>query len=130
MMFPVYKSLTFWSNPSIPLFMKIEMYIRLTSMGAQATGSHYSDPELMSNLKLRDLKSGIYSIGTTMYYLLYGQILGGTDNKEKLIATISNIDDSGKKMMSRGTALDINKRYSSCDELIKTINVTMGGGLV
>ncbi len=104
----------------ISAFLETENHTKLTKTGESIAGGPYTDPMLLENPKLRDIRSDIYSVGAIWYYLLVGTSPAGADIQRKLT-------DSGKvtKLQSdiilRCLESNLENRYQSCEELMNYI---------
>lgn len=105
----------------ISAFMDTEGYSKLTRTGEHIAGGNYIDPLLQENPSLRDARSDVYSVGAIMYYLLCGHPPVGGDVKRILRESNTALTDKQTEAILKSLSLDINERYSSCDEMKKEI---------
>ena len=103
----------------ISAFLEYDKYTQLTKTGESIIGGAYSDPILLTNPKLRDIRNDIYSVGAIWYYLLVGVAPVGGDVKEKLLRT--GITAAQAEIVLKCISSDINERYSSCEELLSVL---------
>lgn len=101
----------------ISAFMETEGYTKLTKTGERVAGGSYIDPLLQENPSLRDVRSDIYSVGAIMYYLLCGRPPIGGDVERYLRDSNSKLTNEQIAGILKSLSLDINYRYSSCDEM-------------
>lgn len=66
------------------IYLENELTSRLTRTGHNIAGGHYSAPELISNPKLIDPRTDIYSLGAVWYKLVTGQVPAGSRIRESL----------------------------------------------
>ena len=101
----------------ISAYLDIDGYTRLTKTGETIAGGAYTDPQLIENPKLRDVRSDIYSVGAIWYYLLVGSAPLGGDLKRNLLesAKASELETNVilKCMSSR-----LEDRYKNCTEIL------------
>lgn len=98
-------------------------YTRLTKTGEAIAGGAYTDPRLIDNPKLRDVRSDIYSVGAIWYYLLVGSAPMGGDLKKNLLESGNATElEAGIIMKCMSSKLD--DRYKSCSELLTILNPT------
>lgn len=101
----------------ISAFMETEGYTKLTRTGEHIAGGQYIDPALDGKPELRDVRSDIYSTGAILYFLLCGRAPVGSDIKEFLHETNPNVPSELELVIMKCLASELDKRYSSCDEL-------------
>jgi|GEM_PF-707463 len=101
------------------IFVENEIMSRITATGESAVGGLYTAPELISDPRLIDKRSDIYSIGAIWYTCLTGQPPAGT-KIEKVLTDINGIDVEYIRILTK--CLDnIENRYESCTELLNDI---------
>lgn len=104
----------------ISAYLDVEGYTKLTKTGEAIAGGAYTDPQLIENPKLRDVRSDIYSVGAIWYYLLVGSAPLGGDLKRNLLesgkASELEIGIILKCMSSRPE-----DRYKSCAEILSIL---------
>ena len=105
----------------ISTFLENEGHTRLTKTGEQIAGGLYTDPNLMQNPKLRDVRSDIYSVGAIWYFLLTGKAPSGSDMRSVLLKS-QNITVLQADTIMKCLAQNISDRYLNCDELIQRLN--------
>lgn len=108
----------------ISAFMDTEGYTRLTKTGEQIAGGAFIDPILIEKPGLRDPRTDIYSVGAIMYFLLCGHP-PGADAEKYLRATNSKLNDSQISIVMKALSMDIEKRYSTCNDMLKAIEVLL-----
>lgn len=106
----------------VSAFMDTEGYTKLTRTGERVADGKYIDPLLQDNPSMRDARSDIYSAGAIMFYLLCGHPPAGGDVKQFLINSNDNLTNGQVDAVLKSLSLDINKRYSSCEEMKQAIN--------
>ena len=105
----------------ISAFMETEGYTKLTRTGEHIAGGNYIDPLLQENPGLRDARSDIYSVGAIMYYLLCGRPPIGGDMERILRESNTEITDYQVNAVLSSLSIDIEKRYSNCNEMKEAI---------
>lgn len=81
----------------------------------------FIDPLLQHNPKMRDVRSDIYSVGAIWYYLLCGRAPSGSDMREYLEKANSKLQTEEIDIIMKCLSSNIEKRYSSCDELLPIV---------
>lgn len=104
----------------ISAFMDIDKYTQLTKTGENIIGGPFSDPVLIKNPKLRDVRNDIYSIGAIWYFLLVGTAPIGGDVREKLI-NVKDITNLQAEIILQCLSSNIEDRFSSCDDLLSLL---------
>ncbi|WP_177238127.1 serine/threonine-protein kinase [Paenibacillus sp. 1_12] len=101
------------------IFLENELLSRLTRTGHNIAGGHYTAPELISNPKLIDPQTDIYSVGAVWYNLITGQAPAGSNIKQ-LLLSVDNISEDITHILLKCLA-DSNSRYKSIDELLEEL---------
>lgn len=104
----------------ISAFIDSENHTKLTKTGESVIGGPFSDPVLLTNPKLRDVRSDIYSVGAIWYYLLVGVAPAGGDVRQTLMQT-GNVTALQAEIVLKCIAGNIDDRFSSCEELLSMI---------
>lgn len=104
----------------ISAFIDYDQYSKLTKTGESVIGGPFSDPVLLTNPKLRDVRSDIYSVGAIWYYLLVGVAPAGGDVRQTLMQT-GNATALQTEIIMKCISGNIDDRFSSCDELLSMI---------
>jgi serine/threonine-protein kinase len=107
----------------ISAYIENEKHSKLTKTGESIAGGLYTDPVLVGNPKLRDIRSDIYSIGAIWYYLLAGRAPAGGDARKILLAS-NNATELQSAVILKCLANDPNVRYQSCDEILSVLQPT------
>ena len=100
------------------IFIENELHSRLTKTGSQTISGYYNAPELVSNPKLIDVRSDIYSIGAIWFTLLTGQPPAGSNFISELqtLGIDERIINIIKKCLH-----PLHERYTNCNELLTDI---------
>lgn len=104
----------------ISAFLEVENHTKLTKTGEQVTGGAYTDPKLIDNPKLRDIRSDIYSVGAIWYYLLAGRSPIGGDVQKVLIQS-GNVTELQCSIVLKCLSNDPDERFQTCDELLNIL---------
>lgn len=104
----------------ISTFLEVDGYTKLTKTGEAIAGGAYTDPQLMENPKLRDVRSDIYSVGAIWYYLLVGSAPLGGDLKKNLLAS-GNATELEAGIILKCMSSKLDDRYKSCDDLLEVL---------
>lgn len=107
----------------ISAFLEADGYTKLTKTGEAAAGGAYTDPQLMENPKLRDVRSDIYSVGAIWYYLLVGSAPLGGDLKKNLLES-GNVTELEAGIILKCMSSKLDDRYKTCSELLAILNPT------
>lgn len=102
------------------IFVENELHSRLTKTGDSTVSGYYTAPELLSNPKLIDKRSDIYSLGALWYTMITGHPPAGSSVSSKL-NTIEGISYEYKTCINN-CLKDISDRYPSCVELMSDLN--------
>lgn len=105
----------------VSAFLDTENHTQLTKTGEHIAGGAFIDPMLQENPRLRDVRSDIYSVGAIWYYLLCGRAPGGSDMREYLENSNSELTKSDIDIIMKCLSSNIDNRYSSCDELLPIV---------
>lgn len=104
----------------ISAFLETENHTKLTKTGEQVTGGAYTDPCLMENPKLRDIRSDLYSVGAIWYYLLVGRSPIGGDI-QKVLMQSGNVTVLQCSIVLKCLSSDPDERFQTCDELLSVL---------
>lgn len=108
--------------------------VSMTASGVGMGTPLYMPPEQARNAKHVDKRTDIYALGTTLYFLLTGQLPYSGENTIELIlakerskhksarSLNSEIPDRLDLMIDKMLAKDPNLRYADCDELIRDLS--------
>ena len=108
-------------------FLDTENHTQLTKTGEHITGGSFIDPILQQKPKIRDVRSDIYSVGAIWYFLLCGRAPSGSDMREYLEKSNSQITPTDIDIIMKCLSSSIENRYSSCEELLPIVkNAAMG----
>lgn len=105
----------------ISAFLEFDGHTKLTKTGEAVAGGAYTDPQLMINPKLRDVRSDIYSIGAIWYHLLVGSAPLGGDLKKNLLES-GNVTELQAGIILKCMSSKLEDRYKSCAELLTILN--------
>lgn len=98
---------------------------RLTKKGGTPVGGAFAAPELVSDPRLLDPRTDIYSLAACWYWLLTGNCPQGR-NWESQLTRLDGVSDSYSSVIFRGLE-EIDNRYSSMDELRDEIRALRSG---
>lgn len=101
----------------ISAFLENENHTKLTKTGERVAGGAYTDPALINNPKLRDIRSDLYSVGAIWYYLLVGRSPAGGDARRVLLAS-GNATELQSDIIFKCLTSDPIDRYQSCEEIL------------
>lgn len=104
----------------ISAYIENENHSKLTKTGERVAGGQYTDPILMTNPKLRDVRSDIYSVGAIWYFLLTGQAPLGGDIRRTLLAT-DNTTELQAEIILKCIASNPKDRFQSCEEILEIL---------
>ncbi|MFF2889242.1 serine/threonine-protein kinase [Paenibacillus sp. NPDC057967] len=97
------------------IYLENELTSRLTRSGHNIAGGHFTAPELISNPKLIDLRTDIYSLGAVWYHLITGNVPAGSKLKEAL-HSVEGMNEETAEIILRCLE-NIEGRYQSMQEL-------------
>ena len=100
----------------LSIFIENDLHSRFTKTGENTISGYYTAPELISNPKLIDKRSDIYSIGAIWYTLLTGQPPAGSSFWDNL-NQIEGISQEYIECIS-GCLKNINERTFNCNVLL------------
>lgn len=106
------------------IYREKQLCSRLTSVGNGVAGGLYTAPELLSNPKLVDKRSDIYSIGAIWYEVLVGRPPSGSQMKENLLE-VEGVNNDYAAMIFKCLS-DISLRYNDLEELTYDLSKFMG----
>lgn len=98
------------------IYLENELTSRLTRTGHNIAGGHYTAPELISNPKLIDPRTDIYSLGAVWYNLVTGQVPAGSRIRETLYSIEGMTEQIAEIILK--CLEDIDGRYQSMEELV------------
>jgi serine/threonine protein kinase len=101
------------------ILIENEITSRLTKTGQHIAGGHYTAPELLTNPKLIDPRTDIYSIGAVWYTLVTGQAPAGSSIRDVLLE-VDGITQGYADIILKCLE-SISRRYYSVAELKKEI---------
>ena len=104
----------------ISAYIENEKHSKLTKTGESIAGGLYTDPVLMTNPKMRDVRSDIYSVGAIWYYLLTGRAPAGGDTHRVLMAS-NNASELQGAIILKCIASDSKDRYQTCEEILSVL---------
>jgi len=104
----------------ISAFLEAANHTKLTKTGEQVVGGAYTDPQLMENPKLRDIRSDIYSVGAIWYYLLVGHSPIGGD-VQKVLMQSGNATELQCSLVLKCLSSDPDERFQTCNELLNIL---------
>jgi serine/threonine protein kinase len=111
----------------VSAFLDTENHTQLTKTGEHIAGGSFIDPILQQKPKIRDVRSDIYSVGAIWYFLLCGRAPSGSDMREYLEKSNSQITPTDIDIIMKCLSSSIENRYSSCEELLPIVkNAAMG----
>lgn len=110
----------------ISAYLETDGYTKLTKTGEALAGGAYTDPQLMENPKLRDVRSDIYSVGAIWYYLLVGQAPMGGDLRRRLLDS-GNATELEAGIILKCMSSRLEDRYKNCESVLELINPPMQG---
>lgn len=111
----------------VSAFLDTENHTQLTKTGEHIAGGSFIDPILQQKPKIRDVRSDIYSVGAIWYFLLCGRAPSGSDMREYLEKSNSQITPTDINIIMKCLSSSIENRYSSCEELLPIVkNAAMG----
>jgi len=94
---------------------------KLTKTGESVAGGLFTDPVLIANPSLRDVRSDIYSVGAIWYYLLVGRAPAGGDARKNLLST-GNATELQCDIIYKCLSSNLEDRYQSCEEILNIIS--------
>lgn len=95
-------------------------HTKLTKTGENIAGGLFTDPILITNPSLRDVRSDIYSVGAIWYYLLVGRAPAGGDARKILLST-GNATELHCDIIFKCLSNAPKDRYQSCEEILNII---------
>ena len=105
----------------VSAFLDADNHTQLTKTGEHIAGGSFIDPLLQQNPKMRDVRSDIYSVGAIWYFLLSGRAPSGSDMREYLKQSNSQLTDSNVDIVMKCLSSNIDNRYGSCEELLPIV---------
>jgi len=106
------------------IYLENEITSRLTKTGHNIAGGHFTAPELISNPKLIDPRTDIYSLGAVWYNLITGSVPAGSKLKETLFS-IEEMNEEIAEIILKCLE-DIEGRYQSMQELLSALTEVKG----
>jgi len=101
----------------ISAYIETEFHTKLTKTNESIAGGLFTDPLLVQNPTMRDIRSDIYSVGAIWYFLLSGRPPSGSDMLDVLLRS-SSVTKLQADIVLKCLSQDIDSRYSSCDNLL------------
>lgn len=105
----------------ISAYLEIEKYSKLTKTGESVVGGAFSDPALIDNPKIKDVRSDIYSVGAIWYYLLVGMSPAGGDIRQTLLSS-GKVTPLQAEIILKCLSRRMEDRFSTCSELMTMIS--------
>ncbi|MNE79821.1 Serine/threonine-protein kinase PknB [compost metagenome] len=106
------------------IYLENELTSRLTRTGHNIAGGHFTAPELISNPKLIDPRTDIYSLGAVWYNLITGSVPAGSKIRETLYS-VEGMNEEVAEIILKCLE-DIDGRYQSMQELILDLTKVKG----
>jgi len=103
----------------LSIFIENDLHSRITKTGENTISGYYNAPELISNPKLIDKRSDIYSIGAIWYTMLTNQPPAGTGFLD-ILKSNESINDKYLSCIEK-CLKPISMRYKNCEELINDL---------
>ena len=110
----------------ISAYLENENHSKLTKTGESVAAGLYTDPMLMANPKLRDVRSDIYSVGAIWYFLLTGRAPAGSD-PQKVLSASNNATAPQSAIILKCIAGDPKDRYQACEEILELFQPPKSG---
>lgn len=104
----------------LSIFIENELHSRITKTGENTISGYYNAPELISNPKLIDKRSDIYSMGAIWYTMLTGQPPAGSGFLD-ILKSNEQITDEYLSTLEK-CLRPISLRYNNCNELFTDLN--------
>jgi eukaryotic-like serine/threonine-protein kinase len=104
----------------ISAYLEQENHTKLTKTGDNVASGLYTDPMLMVDPKMKDVRSDIYSVGAIWFYLLTGRA-PTCDARDFLFKTNKDVTELQGSIIFKCLASDLNDRYQSCEEILKLL---------
>lgn len=101
------------------IYLENEITSRLTKTGHNIAGGHFTAPELISNPKVIDSRTDIYSLGAVWYNLITGSVPAGSKLKEALLSVDGMKEEIAEIILK--CLEDIEGRYQSIQELLAAL---------
>lgn len=105
----------------VSAFLETDNHTKLTKTGEGIAGGIFIDPLLHENPKLRDVRTDIYSVGAIWYWLLSGRAPHGSNMREYLLKSSTELTEPQINIIMKCLSGDIKDRYDSCETLLSAI---------
>jgi serine/threonine-protein kinase len=101
------------------VYVETAIESRLTKTGEMLSGDHFMAKELLSNPRLTDHRSDIYSIGAVWYQAVTNEVPAGAD-LSKSLSRVDGLPPQHRDIILHCLA-DIRDRFTRCSEVVEAI---------
>jgi eukaryotic-like serine/threonine-protein kinase len=98
------------------IYLENELTSRLTRTGHNIAVGHFTAPELISNPKLIDPRTDIYSLGAVWYNLITGSVLPAGSKIREILYSVEGMNEEIAEIILKCLE-DIDGRYQTMQEL-------------